>query len=389
MRLPFLLSLAVLCSCVRVSAQDIVRFKDGGIKRGSVVQAGVGFIRFSNDPKSGISHRISKRDLTSLTLASGESIYFNAFSTDTPRTRKVIIHLRDDRTVTGRLLRQSTDSLVLLAGKGKKEVVQILRTDSLRKLEFLSGEREYYSPVYREPAVHFLPYRRLQLGILLGSGTYSQQSDVIDAYESAGFGRVTAGSGGQTIVASGLAFAPAPTQVRLHAAYRLRRNLQLSVQLPLQGNSFTLELGRPMGKPDFDLLKYSFHLTQGAVLFDYVFLPYPRRQRTAFEAQVSCGIGFDAVNEEFELQADSGYQWNARRRTGGLRGVFGFTGRLHLNRIVSIVPLQLQFDVPVLRPAFKEQVIRYPDERVRVSSYNYYPFGASIHWGVTFHLLSQ
>ena len=47
----------------------------------------------------------------------------------------------------------------------------VLRTDSL-KAEFLSGEREYYSPTYREPAVHFLPYRRLQLGLLLGGGVF-------------------------------------------------------------------------------------------------------------------------------------------------------------------------------------------------------------------------
>ena len=72
-----------------------------------------------------------------------------------------------------------------------------------------------------------------------------------------------------------------------------------------------------------------------------------------------------------------------------MRGIFGFTSRLHLSRIVSIVPLQLQFDIPVLRPAFEESYVRYPDGLVRVSSYNYYPFGVAVHWGVTFHLLSQ
>ena len=382
-------SIVLVLFSAHVYSQDIVRYKDGGTERGAVQQSGFGFIRFSTDPQTGVSRRISKQDLTSLTYASGESIYFNAYTSDTPRTRKVIIHLRSEETVTGRLIRQTNDSLIVRAGKGRREEVLVLRTDSLRKLEFLSGEREYYSPTYREPAVHFLPYRRLQLGLLLGGGGYSEQTDVVDAYEGAGFGLLTTNSNGMPTAAKGLEFKPTPTQIKLQAAYRFRRNLQLSVQLPLQRKTFSLSMGRPVGSLNPLPLAYKFHLTQAAALFDFVFLPYPRKQRTAFELQVSCGMGFDVVEEEFELRSDSGYFWSSSRSSGGMRGIFGFTSRLHLSRIVSIVPLQLQFDIPVLRPAFEESYVRYPDGLVRVSSYNYYPFGVAVHWGVTFHLLSQ
>ena len=147
----------------------------------------------------------------------------------------------------------------------------MLRTDSLRKLEFLSGEREYYSPTYREPAVHFLPYRRLQLGLLLGGGGYSEQTDVVDAYEGAGFGLLTTNSNGMPTAAKGLEFKPTPTQIKLQAAYRFRRNLQLSVQLPLQRKTFSLSMGRPVGSLNPLPLAYKFHLTQAAALFDFVF----------------------------------------------------------------------------------------------------------------------
>ena len=85
---------------------------------GPLQQSGFGFIVSVRDPQTGVSRRISKQDLTSLTYASGESIYFNAYTSDTPRTRKVIIHLRSEETVTGRLIRQTNDSLIVRAGEG-------------------------------------------------------------------------------------------------------------------------------------------------------------------------------------------------------------------------------------------------------------------------------
>ena len=73
-------SIVLVLFSAHVYSQDIVRYKDGGTERGAVQQSGFGFIRFSTDPQTGVSRRISKQDLTSLSFASGESIEINALS---------------------------------------------------------------------------------------------------------------------------------------------------------------------------------------------------------------------------------------------------------------------------------------------------------------------
>lgn len=142
--------------------------------------------------------------------------------------------------------------------------------------------------------------------------------------------------------------------------------------------------------PEFDYLAWNASVKTIDVYTDFIIWKYPRKRQVGLQLSAEGGFSVVTLLEELDvrLPADSIQLFNLQstvQRDYGLNAMFSFDAELFLSRHVSFIPMHLQWNLPVIRPAFQESVFDNGVSRRTLSGRNYDTSGWFWYMGLAVH----
>ncbi|MEY4594549.1 MAG: hypothetical protein RIQ47_959 [Bacteroidota bacterium] len=219
------------------------------------------------------------------------------------------------------------------------------------------------------------------------------QSNMSDVLEVAGYRSTDCGTAAPTSSCGLLDNADMSINypgLKLGFSYAWSKTASTGIDFTTTRNTGNYFASSYSSNPELDYLSWNISLNSADLYTNLVVLKYPRKKQVGLQLSASSGFSVNTLWEELDVRmpADSIQLYNVQSRVErkyGLNALFSFTSELYIGSHFSLIPLQIKWYLPVIRPGYSESVFDNGYARRTLSGRNYNLSGWFGYFGVAAH----